>query len=116
MRRVTDGTPAPFFVAIADDAKSIVKRPDATCYFDGASAKESSKAARKRQIVWWTHSQTGAGLLGIQACNPRQDKALILEALDSAPASLLRQRCNRLLALLGADCKRCLLDFFEMTE
>src|SRR3981081_871429 len=52
MKRFTDRTPAPFLVAIADDAKSIVKRPDATCYFGEAAGKDSLKAGCKRQIVW----------------------------------------------------------------
>ena len=56
MEQFTDRTPAPFFVAMTDDAIIIVKRPGATCYLGKAAGKESSKAMCKRQIVWPTRN------------------------------------------------------------
>src|SRR5579862_9485798 len=52
VERFTDRTPAPFFVAIADDRGIIVRPPGATCRLHKAAGKESSKAVSKRQIVW----------------------------------------------------------------
>jgi hypothetical protein len=54
-------TPAPFLVAIADDARIIVKPAGATCYLEEAAGKESSKAAYKRQILWLAMRMTALG-------------------------------------------------------
>ena len=75
MERFTDRTPAPFFVAIADDPMIIVRRPGATCYLHKAAGKESSKAVCKRQIVWPHCAARSEGRISHKgpsdaACNP----------------------------------------------
>jgi hypothetical protein len=61
VEQFTDRTPAPFFAAIAGDARIIVRRPGATCYLDDAAGKESSKAACKQQILWLAMRMTALG-------------------------------------------------------